>query len=458
MRRIWPAERHLIWLRSLRSRLSACIDDVEREALWRLCTPQTRALLENQWPLLARDDQLPPAFAGDGSIWTIWLVLGGRGAGKTRTGAEWVRGMALGAPWLTRAPVGKFALIGETFADVRDVMIDGPSGLLAIHPRGERPIWTATRRRLEWPNGAVALAFSADDPESLRGPQFEAAWADELGKWRYADAAWDQLQFGLRLGARPREVVTTTPRAIPLLRRLLADPSIALSRASTQDNAGNLAPAFLDAVVGRYAGTRLGRQELDGELIEERADALWTRDLIETARGVDHPPLARIVVAVDPPASSRAGADACGIVAVGLDGAGVCHVLADESASGLKPHAWAGRAARLYRRLEADALVVEVNQGGEMVGAVLNEVDPGCAVISVRATRGKRMRAEPVSLLYVRGRVRHVGAFPALEDEMCDFGLDGLSGGRSPDRLDALVWAITHLALDRKADPRLRAL
>lgn len=412
--------------------------------------------MNGRWPLATTSFRRP--FAGNGSLWTIWLVLGGRGAGKTRTGAEWVRGMAIGAPWLTRAPIGKFALIGETFADVRDVMIDGPSGLLAIHSRAERPTWTATRRRLEWPNGAVALAFSADDPESLRGPQFEAAWADEVGKWRYADAAWDQLQFGLRLGERPREVITTTPRAIPLLRRLVADPAIALTRSRTQDNAGNLAPAFLDAVVGRYSGTRLGRQELDGELIEDRADALWTRDLIEASRSLDHPPLARIVVAVDPPASSRRGADACGIVAVGVDDGGVCHVLADESASGLKPHAWAARAVRLYRRLEADALVVEVNQGGEMVTAVINEVDSGCAVTPVRATRGKRLRAEPVSLLYVQGRVRHVGAFPALEDEMCDFGLDGLSGGRSPDRLDALVWAITHLALDGKADPRLRAL
>ena len=217
-----------------------------------------RQMLETSWALAARDDQLPPTYARNASPWTIWLVLGGRGAGKTRTGAEWIKGMVHGLPWLTRQPIGKIALVGETFADVRDVMIDGPSGLLSIHARHERPVWTATRRRLEWPNGAVALAFSADDPESLRGPQFEAAWADELGKWRYADAAWDQLQFGLRLGAQPREVVTTTPRAIPLLKRMLADERIALTRARTQDNADNLAPAFLDAVVGRYAGDAAG--------------------------------------------------------------------------------------------------------------------------------------------------------------------------------------------------------
>jgi phage terminase large subunit-like protein len=417
-----------------------------------------RRLLEANWPLQARDDQLSPLHARNGKPWTIWLVLGGRGAGKTRTGAEWVKGMVQGHPWLTTRPIGKIALVGETFADVRDVMIDGPSGILSIHEKGERPTWTATRRRLEWPNGAVALAFSADDPESLRGPQFEAAWADEVGKWRYADAAWDQLQFGLRLGEQPREVVTTTPRAIPLVKRLLADPAVALSRASTGDNAANLAPAFLQAVVGRYAGTRLGRQELDGELIEDRADALWTRELIEEIRIVEHPPLVRIVVAVDPPASSRAGADACGIVAVGLDGEGICHVLADDSASRLKPSGWAAKALMLYRRLEADALVVEVNQGGEMVTSVIQEVDDAVPIVAVRATRGKRLRAEPVSVLYAQKRVRHVGTMPELEDEMCDFGLNGLSNGRSPDRLDALVWAITHLVLGPKSDPRMRVL
>jgi phage terminase large subunit-like protein len=436
MARRWTADQHLIWLRSLRFRLSSCTSESEREAVWRLCTPQMRRLLEKNWPLQAREDQLAPLLARNGAPWTIWLVLGGRGAGKTRTGAEWVKGMVQGHPWLTTRPIGKFALVGETFADVRDVMIDGPSGLLAIPEKAERPTWTSTRRRLEWPNGAVALAFSADDPESLRGPQFEAAWADELGKWRYADAAWDQLQFGLRLGARPREVVTTTPRAIPLVKRLLADPAVALSRASTGDNAAHLAPAFLQAVVGRYAGTQLGRQELDGELIEDRADALWSRELIEELRESEHPALKRIVVAVDPPASSRAGADACGIVAVGLDGEGVCHVLADESASRLKPSAWAAKAVMLYRRLEADALVVEVNQGGEMATSVVHEVDDGVPVAAVRATRGKRLRA----------------------DEMCDFGLNGLSNGRSPDRLDALVWAITHLVLGPKTDPRMRVL
>ncbi|MEJ2118420.1 MAG: terminase family protein, partial [Alphaproteobacteria bacterium] len=240
--------------------------------------------LAYNWEVWARDDQLPPDVAPNGQPWTTWLVLGGRGAGKTRTGAEWVRGLALGlAPFADR-PVEHIALIGETLGDARAVMVDGPSGLLAIHPPAERPTFNASRRELLWPNGAVARIFSADDPESLRGPQFGAAWADELAKWRYAERTWDMLQFCLRLGERPRQVVTTTPRPIPLLKRLIADPATAISRAATSANAANLAPSFLSAVVGRYQGTRLGRQELDGDLIEDRSDALWRRDQIDRAR------------------------------------------------------------------------------------------------------------------------------------------------------------------------------
>jgi phage terminase large subunit-like protein len=257
---------------------------------------------------------------------------------------------------------------------------------------------------------------------------------------------------------RPRQVATTTPRPIPLLKRLLADPRVGVSRSRTQDNAANLAPSFLDHVNGRYAGTRLGRQELDGEIIEDRADALWTRDTIEAGRIAAAPPLARIVVAVDPPASSSKRADACGIVAAGIGATGLGYVLADETASELKPPDWAAKAVALYHRLEADALVVEVNQGGEMAGAVIREVDPAVPITARRATRGKYLRAEPVSVLYAQGRVRHVGAFPALEDELCDFGPGGLSSGRSPDRLDALVWALTELMLQEQMRPRVRGL
>lgn len=410
------------------------------------------------WPLRCRSEQRLPGLCRERDAWTTWLMLGGRGAGKTRTGAEWVRGIALGHPDFAEPGAGRIALIGETLADVRNVMVEGPAGILAVHARHERPTWSPSLRKLEWPNGAVAQVFSAEDPDSLRGPQFEAAWADELAKWRHVEEAWDMLQFGLRLGAHPRQMVTTTPRPIPLIKRFLADPMVAVSRAKTADNAANLAPVFLDAVVGRYAGTRLGRQELDGEIIEDRPDALWTRDAIEANRVDAAPPLARIVVAVDPPASSSKRADACGIVAAGLDEGGVAHVLEDATASGLKPPEWAAKAVALYHRLQADALVVETNQGGEMALSVLREVDPSVPVTSVRATRGKYLRAEPVSVLYAQGRVRHVGALPELEDELCDFGPGGLTSGRSPDRMDALVWALTELMLRDKKEPRVRVL
>jgi phage terminase large subunit-like protein len=405
------------------------------------------------WEIWAREDQLPP----EGN-WRNWLILGGRGAGKTRAGAEWVRGVALGQKRFGES-ARQIALVGESLADVREVMIEGVSGLLSIHARRERPAWEPSRRRLEWNNGAVAYAFSADDPESLRGPQFEAAWCDELCKWRRAQSAFDMLQLGLRLGKNPRAAITTTPRPLPLLKRLLADPSTKVSRAATKENAFQLAPQFLEQMLSRYAGTRLGRQELDGELLEARTDALFPRERLERARVETHPPLARIVVAVDPPASSREGADACGIVAAGADDDGKVFVLADESAGGLSPLQWASRAIALYRRLQADRIVVEVNQGGEMARAVLQETDASVPVTQVRATRGKVLRAEPVAALYEQGRVFHVGSFPLLEDEMTDFGADGLSNGRSPDRLDALVWAITSLVLHpREAMPRMRSL
>ena len=422
----------------------------------------TRPEAENwlrHWSTYCRADQRPPGLGPGAPPWTIWLVLGGRGAGKTRTGAEWVRGAALGHPGFTKAAANRIALVGESLAAVRDVMIEGPSGILAVHAeRAERPRWSPSLRRLEWPSGAVAHAFSSEDPDALRGPQFDAAWADELAKWRHAEETWDMLQFGLRLGASPREVVTTTPRPTPLLRKLLRDPRVVVSRSRTADNAGNLAPAFLDTVVGRYAGTRLGRQELEGELVEERADALWTRERLEAARVQAAPVLVRVVVAVDPPVSSGPRADTCGIVVAGRDEAWTGHVLADASVQGLRPADWAAKAVAAYRRWGADALVAEANQGGEMVAAVLRKVDPGVPVTTVHATRGKYLRAEPVAVLYEQGRVKHVGAFPDLEDELCDFGPGGLSSGRSPDRLDALVWALSDLLLRPRAEPRVRAL
>jgi phage terminase large subunit-like protein len=414
--------------------------------------------LARQWDIFAHQHQRPPELAPNGAPWLIWLMIGGRGAGKTRAGAEWIRAQALGLPPFASEAVSRIALVGETEHDAREVMIEGVSGLLAVHAAHERPVWSPSRKRLEWSNGAVAQAFSADDPESLRGPQFGCAWSDEMAKWRYAEAAFDMLQFGLRLGSQPRQLITTTPRPTALLKRLMADPSSVVTRAPTQANAFNLAPTFLQGVMARYAGTRLGRQELDGEIIEDRPDALWSRALLERCRVSEAPPLQRIVVAVDPPATSSKRADACGIVAAGLAEGGIVYVIADETVAGVTPALWAAKAIALWRRCEADALVAEVNQGGDMVKAVIAEVDASVPVIAVRATRGKWLRAEPVATLYEQGRVRHAGSFAALEDEMCDFALSGLSSGRSPDRLDALVWAVTSLALAPRAQPRVRGL
>ncbi len=405
------------------------------------------------WRLWARPDQLPPE--GD---WTVWLYLGGRGAGKTRAGAEWVKGLALGQRPFAREPLERIALVGETLADVRDVMVEGPSGLLGLHRPSERPSFSTTRRRLLWPNGAQALMFSSQDPESLRGPQFHAAWCDELAKWTYAEATFDMLQFGLRLGLNPRQLVTTTPRNVPLVKRLLAAPRTAVTKATTAMNADNLAPGFLEAVVGRYRGTRLGRQELDAELISDRPDALFKRADIEAGRVEAAPEMIRVVVAVDPPASSGREADACGIVAAGRGADGFGYVLADKTAQGLSPAGWAGRAVDLFHALSADRLVAEANQGGDMVAAVIRQADPGVAVRLVHASRGKVVRAEPVAALYEQGRIRHVGALPELEDEMADFGLGGLSSGRSPDRVDALVWALTDLMLTGGGEARVRRI
>jgi phage terminase large subunit-like protein len=392
-----------------------------------------------------------PEIGHGGAPWVTWLMLGGRGAGKTLSGAMWVKNFA-------RANRNaRIALIGETEHDVREVMIEGVSGILRAHHSRERPEWISSRRRLQWNNGAVAEAFSADDPDSLRGPQFHAAWADELAKWRHAEATFDMLQFGLRLGERPRQVITTTPRPIALIKRLMADPATALTRAGTAANKFNLAPSFLDHVVARYQGTRMGRQELDGEVVEERTDALWSRAMIERCRVSEAPPLRRIVVAVDPPASANKRSAACGLVAAGRAGDRV-YVIADDTVSGLSPAGWAAKAVALWRRLEADCLVVEVNQGGDMVRQVIREADASVPVTSVRATRTKWLRAEPVAQLYEQGRVWHAGAFPALEDEMCDFGLEGLSSGRSPDRLDAMVWAVSALTHGARPQPRVRGL
>ncbi|MAB13341.1 MAG: ATP-binding protein, partial [Parvibaculum sp.] len=419
---------------SLNAASLASLPETARAAFLTSLTAKEAAFLAEHWPFWARADQLPPA-----SDWTTWLVLGGRGAGKTRAGAEWVRAQ------VEAKRAGRIALVGETYADAREVMVDGPSGLMAISGAATKPKYEASRKRLIWPNGAVAQLFSATEPESLRGPQFDAAWADELAKWRYAEAAWDMLQFGLRLGERPRQVVTTTPRPVPLVKRLMKDATTAVTKASTYANRANLADAFFRSVITRYEGTRLGRQELDAELIEDNPHALWNRALLEETRIAALPELTRIVVAVDPPVTSGPGSDECGIVVAGCDARGHGIVLDDRSLPRVSPLAWANRTAKAYRDHGADRIVAEANQGGDMVATVIRQVMPEAPVKLVRASRGKFTRAEPVAALYEQGRVHHVGHFAKLEDQMCDY-VPG-EARKSPDRMDALVWALTELML-----------
>jgi phage terminase large subunit-like protein len=385
------------------------------------------------------------------------LILGGRGAGKTRSGAEWVRAKALGIAPLGAEPARRIALVGETLADVRRVMIEGVSGLLAVHAAGERPLLEISKSQLVWPNGAVAQMFSAEDPDSLRGPQFDAAWCDELAKWRRPEETWDMLQFGLRLGSRPVVAVTTTPRPLPLLKTIMADPATVVTRAPTAANAAHLAPAFIAEMERRYAGTALGRQELLGEIVDEQSGSLWRRDWIEHNRVRECPELSSIVVAVDPPVTATARSDACGIIVAGLGADGRAYIAADRSLQGREPQVWARAAVRAYREHMADRVVAEVNQGGDLVVSILRQIDEAVPVRSVRATRGKWLRSEPDAAQYAEGRVAHVGVHATLEEQMLAFGADGLARGRSPDRVDALVWALTDLMIDRAA-PAIRQL
>jgi phage terminase large subunit-like protein len=378
--------------------------------------------------------------------WRTWVLLGGRGAGKTFAGAWWINNLA-------EIKDRRFALVGPTLHDVREVMVEGPSGLKALPERAKRPRWEAGRRRLVWPNGSVAHAFSAEDPDSLRGPQFHHAWADEFCAWRRPEAVLSNLRLGLRLGDDPRLVVTTTPRPIRALRRLLAEAGVVIDRAGTQANADHLSPGFVSHLKTLYAGTRLEAQELEGLMVEAEG-ALFRAEDLARARGSRPATLERIVVAVDPPAS--AGGDACGIVVVGRK-EGCAYVLADRSRAGESPQGWARLVAEAAREFGAQEIVAEKNQGGEMVRTVLAHGGCEVAIRLVHASRGKAARAEPVAALYEQGRVIHCGAFPALEEELMALGSsDG--GGRSPDRADALVWAVTHLLPAPRAGPRIRML
>lgn len=398
----------------------------------------------------AMPHQLPPE--GD---WRSWVILGGRGAGKTRAGAEWVRSQVEGARPLDPGRARRVALVGESIDQVRDVMVFGESGILACSPEDRRPVWEATRKRLVWPNGAVATLHSAHNCEGLRGPQFDAAWVDELAKWPKAQVTWDMLQFALRLGDDPRVCVTTTPRNVDVLKTLLDSPSTVVTRAKTEANRANLAASFLEEVRARYDGTRMGRQELDGVLLADVEGALWTSEMVERARVKAAPELDRIVVALDPAVSSGASADECGIVVVGAVTQGrkaewQAYVLADRTVKGARPLEWAEAAVAAFSDFDADRLVAEVNQGGELVRSVVEQVDGSVPLTSVHARQGKHVRAEPVAALYEQGRVHHVGAFDALEDQMVQMSANGFQGSGSPDRVDALVWALTELIVAQK--------
>lgn len=427
------------------AQLLASLPESERlEALSKL-DDQTRAYLQYHWKFWARPDQLIP----EGDWWTTWLILAGRGWGKTKTGSETIREWACGSTPMGKGLCQHIALVAETSGDARDVMVEGPAGILACHPKDFRPLYEPSKRRLTWPNGARATLYNAVEPDQLRGPQHDALWGDEVAKWRYMQETWDQAQFGLRLGVHPRQLVTTTPRPLPLIRKLMNDPTTIVTRGRTWDNAANLAAPFLKQVRERYEGTRLGRQELEGEVLDDIPGALWSRESIDQYRKDEAPDLERIVVSVDPAASSGDEADETGIVATGIatdkDGYKRAYVLADRSLRGT-PEEWAKAAVQLYREMDADKIVAEKNQGGEMVEAVLRAVDRNVPVQLVHATRGKYVRAEPISALYEQGRVHHVGRFDNLEDQMCLFTRDvDRSSGNSPDRVDALVWGLTAL-------------
>lgn len=406
----------------------------QRQRLKTDLTDEESAYLLFDWERWARPSQLPPP--GD---WLVWLLLAGRGFGKSRTGAEWCRSQA------ETFPNSRGALIGPTAADVRDVMVEGESGILACSPPWKRPVYEPSKRRLTWPNGSIATTYSADEPERLRGPQHGWGWCDEIASWRYPET-WDMYQLGLRLGLQPRTVVTTTPKPTRLIRDLLVMKGCHVTRGSTYDNRSNLAKPFLDAIVKKYEGTRLGRQELYAEVLDDVPGALWSRRCLDDYRVSVAPELGRIVVAIDPPATSTEDSNEAGIVVAGVDRSGTAFVLEDWSQRA-SPEEWARKAVAAYRKWGADCLVAECNQGGEMVERVIKSV-ADVPVKLVRATRGKYVRAEPASALYEQGRVKHVGVHPVLEEQMTSFTPERAadrSDGYSPDRVDALVWAITEL-------------
>jgi len=422
-------------LQSVAERLADLSPDERVQVLAKLTDAEAEALLTDWRGFLARPNQVMPT--GD---WEIWLVLAGRGFGKTRTGAEAVREEVA----LNRSE--RIGLIAETAADARDVMV---AELLRIFPKDERPVYKSSKRSLEFSNGAQAFTYNATEPDQLRGPQHDFLWHDELAKWRYARETWDQAQFGLRLGNNPRQIITTTPRPIELIKAIVAgqEGRVTVTRGSTMDNRANLAASFLTRIQTRYAGTRLGRQELEAEILGDLPGALWSMASLDAYRVRQAPDMGRVVVSVDPAVTNTETSDEHGIIVAGISADQRGIVLEDASISG-SPMEWARRAVSLYRSWGADGIVVEVNQGGDMVAHTLRTIDANVNIIEVRASRGKHVRAEPIAALYEQGRIAHVGAFPELEAQMTQMTTTGYEGDGSPDRVDALVWAFTDLFPD----------
>jgi len=404
-----------------RSQLKKAIDSLNQEEV---------AFLSYDWDLIARDKQLLPA--GD---WSTWLILAGRGWGKTRTGAETIR------KWKEIYPI--IHCVGPTAADVRDVIIEGESGLLAISPPWDFPNYEPSKRRITWNNGSYAVLFSADEPDRFRGPQCYAAWADELAAWRYPES-WDQLLIGNRLGEKNPTLVTTTPRPTKIIKDLIKDKTTHVTRGTTYENRENLSGRFLQVILDKYQGTRIGRQELMAELLEDVEGALWTLAMIEQNRVNEHPELKRIVVAVDPAVSANKNSDETGILITGLGINNHGYVLDD--ASGIfTPNEWAQRSVFNYTKFNADRIVAEVNNGGDLVETNIRIVNSNVSYKSVHASRGKIIRAEPIVALYEQGKIHHVGRLDKLEDQMTTWDAQS---SQSPDRVDALVWGFTELMLE----------
>ncbi len=421
--------------------------------VWERLNGWQRALFLTRWTVWRRDNQAAP-----NSNFLIWLILGGRGAGKTRAGAEWVREQV-------KSGARYIALVAPNFTEARAVMLEGQSGLLNIGHPSERPKYIAARRRLEWPSGAVAQIFSAEAPDGLRGSQFDAAWADEFCSWRHAEETLSNLRLALRLSPdaekTPQLVITTTPRPAPELIELKAAKGVVTHNLRTAENARHLAPGFLETMEAQYGGSPLGMQELEGKIVSDWPGALWSFSTIAKTRQMVAPDLDRIVIALDPPTTSGPKSDSCGIIVAGVS-AGRAYVLQDATISQATPEDWAARTVSLYQDYGADCIIAEGNQGGEMVESVLRQLDPNLPITRVHARRGKCARAEPISHLYSRGLVSHVGRFDALEAQMCKMGASGTGAkgpkDKSPDRVDALVWALDALLMRKRVRARVRAV